>query len=235
MVGYNREDPKVAMNPSKPIVIAPSILAANFGSLETEIKDLSQAGADWLHIDVMDGAFVPPITFGDNMVAAAKRCSSLPLDVHLMINRPENHIAAFKTAGASRLTVHQEACTHLHRVLGAIRDAQLLAGVAINPGTPVTQVFDVLELVDLVLVMTVNPGWGGQKFIEQSLPRIEAVRNEIARRGLAVHLQVDGGITAETAKRTVAAGATSLVAGTSVLGQKDRRAAIAALRQAANG
>jgi len=220
-------------HPPKKILVAPSLLAANFGALDSEIKDLAQAGADWLHIDVMDGSFVPPITFGDNMVATAKRCSTLPLDVHLMINRPENHIDAFKAAGATRLTVHQEACPHLHRVLGAIRSAGLAAGVALNPGTPVTQLFEVLELVDLVLVMTVNPGWGGQKFIEQSLARIEAVRHEITRRGLRAYLQVDGGIAPETAKRVVAAGADVLVAGTSVLGQKDRAAAIADLRRAA--
>ncbi|NDC36900.1 MAG: ribulose-phosphate 3-epimerase [Proteobacteria bacterium] len=222
------------MNKSNTTIIAPSVLAANFGCLESEIKDLSGAGADWLHIDVMDGSFVPPITFGDNMVATAKRCSQLPLDVHLMINHPEHHIESFKAAGASRLTIHQESCPHLHRVLGAIHGAGMAAGVAINPGTPVSQLFDVLDLVDLVLVMTVNPGWGGQKFIEQSISRITAVRNEIDRRSLSVHLQVDGGITPETAKTTTAAGASVLVAGTSVLGQKDRAAAIRALRQASH-
>jgi ribulose-phosphate 3-epimerase len=217
---------------AKQITIAPSILAADFGKLDSEIKELEQSGADWLHVDVMDGTFVPPITFGDNMVAVAKRACSLPLDVHLMIVRPEAQIESFKNAGASRLTVHQEACPHLHRVLGAVKAAGMSAGVAINPGTPVHQVFDVLELVDLVLVMTVNPGWGGQKFIQQSLDRISSVRAELDKRNPTAHLQVDGGITPETAKLVVAAGANSLVAGTSVLGAKDRRAAIKMLRTA---
>jgi ribulose-phosphate 3-epimerase len=213
-----------------PVIVAPSILAADFGQLTNEIQSVQSAGADWLHIDVMDGSFVPPITFGANMVEIAKRSCTLPLDVHLMIRSPELHIETFKKAGADRLTVHQEVCPHLHRVLGSIRSAGMKTGACVNPGTPVEHLFSVLELCDLVLVMTVNPGWGGQEFIASTLSKISALSNEIKRQGLQTLIQVDGGIQSETAKKCVAQGASVLVAGSSVFGSKDRRAAIQSLR-----
>jgi ribulose-phosphate 3-epimerase len=211
-------------------IIAPSLLAANPAHYLSEIKDIEQGGAEWLHLDVMDGSFVPSITFGDNIVSMAKKGCGLFLDVHLMINRPENHLNQFKRAGADRIIVHQETCPHLHRVLGEIRSLGMANGVALNPGTPVESIFDVLEITDLVLIMTVNPGWGGQPFLPTTLRKISAVRDEITRRQLPTVIEVDGGITPETAPQCVQAGASVLVAGSSVFGKSDRKAAILALR-----
>jgi len=213
-----------------PIIVAPSILAADFGKLTSEIQSIQSAGADWLHVDVMDGSFVPPITFGANMVETAKRSCSLPLDVHLMIRSPELHIETFKKAGANRLTVHQETCPHLHRVLGSIRSAGMLTGACVNPGTPVQLLYPVLELCDLVLIMTVNPGWGGQAFIPSTLQKIADLKSEISRRGLSTIIEVDGGIQADTAKKCAAEGASVMVAGSFIFNAKDRGAAIASLR-----
>lgn len=210
--------------------IAPSILAANFGNLQKEIEDITAAGADWLHIDVMDGTFVPPITFGDNLVTLAKKTTKLPLDVHLMIVNPEKHLESFANAGANVITVHQEVCPHLYKTLTAIRALGCASGVSINPATPVENVFDALEVADLVLVMTVNPGWGGQPFIPGCLEKIKKLSAEIKRRGLKTRIEVDGGINPSTAKECALAGASIFVAGSAVFGNPDKAAVIKQLR-----
>ena len=220
---------KQAMKPGSTI-IAPSILAADFSKLGDEIRSVEAAGADWLHIDVMDGTFVPPITFGANMVSLAKSVSKLFLDVHLMIVNPELHIQSFKEAGANRLIIHQECSPHLHRVLGEIKKSGMSSGACVNPGTPVSTLYDALEVCDLVLIMTVNPGWGGQPFLPSCLKKIEQLKSEIVKRNLCVHIQVDGGINPETARQCRDAGADVMVAGSSVFGAKDRAALIKALR-----
>ncbi len=213
-------------------LIAPSILAADFGRLAEEIRAVEAAGADWIHVDVMDGAFVPNITIGPAVVAAARRATKLPLDVHLMIERPERHLAAFVKAGADVLTVHAEACPHLHRTLQEIRSLGARSGVAFNPATPVDALAHVLDVVDLALVMSVNPGFGGQSFIAAALPKIEAARRIADRAGRPIDVEVDGGVTAETAPLVAAAGANVLVAGTAVFGASDYAAAIRAVRGA---
>ena len=210
--------------------ISPSLLAANFSILGEEIASAEKAGADWLHIDVMDGHFVPPITFGECVVSTARSLSSLELDVHLMICEPDHHLESFRKSGADRLTVHYEACPHLHRTLGRIRELGIKNGVAINPGTAPELLFPVLDITDMILVMTVNPGWGGQKFIDRCLSKISVLKNEITRRGLDTIIQVDGGVTDISGRRCVEAGATSLVAGTYIFKHPDRADAIQSLR-----
>jgi ribulose-phosphate 3-epimerase len=211
------------------VLVAPSILSADFARLGAEVAEV--ATADWIHVDVMDGRFVPNLTIGPPVVAALKKVTSLPLDVHLMIVEPERWVDAFADAGASTLTVHAEASTHLHRTLQAIRGRKMQAGVSLNPGTHESVLDYVLEVTDLVLLMTVNPGFGGQSFIEPVLPKIESVRKRLDAIGSKARLEVDGGIKVGVAKRVVDAGADALVAGNAVFAEKDRAAAIAAIRK----
>lgn len=215
------------------IYIAPSALAADFRRLEHELQDVEKGGADLLHVDIMDGHFVPNISFGPFIVEFMRRSTSLELDVHLMIERPELMLQSFCDAGADRITVHAEACTHLHRVVGQIKDLGLKAGVAVNPATPLSVMEHIMEDVDLLLIMTVNPGFGGQSFIPAMLPKIRKLRNLLDERGLQrVHIEVDGGINEETAKQVIEAGANVLVAGSSVFGEADRADIIRRLRGA---
>ena len=216
------------------IVIAPSILACDFGRLSDEIRAVTEAGADWIHVDVMDGRFVPNITIGPRIVEAARDATELPLDVHLMIEQPERYIEAFVKSGATTVGVHVEACPHLHRTVAQIRETGARASVTINPGTPASAVEPVLGDVDQVLVMTVNPGFGGQRFIQGTLAKVEILRSWIRDRELAVALEVDGGIAEDTIASAARAGANAFVAGTSIFGAPDYREAIAALRQAAS-
>jgi ribulose-phosphate 3-epimerase len=213
--------------------IAPSLLAADFTALRDELASIEAGGADWVHVDVMDGRFVPNITIGPFIVEAVRRATSLPLDVHLMIVEPERYVEDFVKAGASTVGIHAETCPHLHRSVAQIREAGARAAVALNPATPAAAVEAVLGDIDQVLVMTVNPGFGGQKFIESTLPKIEQLRRWIDDRDLDVAIEVDGGIGPETIARAARAGADVFVAGTAVFGAPDRGDAITALRRAA--
>ncbi len=215
-------------------VIAPSILACDFGRLFDEVQAVTDAGADWIHIDVMDGHFVPNITIGPRVVEAVRDATQLPLDVHLMIQQPERYIDSFVKAGATTVGVHAEACPHLHRTVAQIRETGARASVTINPGTPANAVEAVIGDVDQVLVMTVNPGFGGQQFIAGTLAKVETLRGWIRDRELSVTLEVDGGITEDTIASAARAGANAFVAGTAIFGAPNYREAIAALRQAAS-
>jgi ribulose-phosphate 3-epimerase len=197
-------------------ILAPSILAADFMHLAEDIVACESAGADWLHIDIMDGHFVPNITMGPFIVEACNRASKLPLDVHLMIEKPEAHLEAFAKAGADHLTVHVETCPHLYRTLQYIKSLGCKAGVTLNPGTPVGALESVLHLADLVLVMSVNPGFSGQAFIPESVAKVKDIRKKLDALGSSAWLEVDGGVTHETLPKLKAAGATAFVAGNAV-------------------
>ncbi len=213
-----------------PVRIAPSILACDFARLGEELGAVEQAGADWIHVDVMDGHFVPNLTLGPPIVEAVRGATSLPLDVHLMIEEPEKSIPDYAKAGADTVGVHAETCPHLHRTIAQIREAGARACVVLNPATPAQAIDVVLPDVDQVLLMTVNPGFGGQRFIESVLPKVEAIRRAIDERGLKVDLEVDGGVARGTIAQAAAAGADVFVAGTAVFGAEDYARAIADLR-----
>ena len=210
--------------------IAPSLLSADFARLGEEVRNVIAAGADWIHVDVMDGRFVPNITIGPLIVEALRPVTQKPLDVHLMIVNPELYLEAFVKAGASIVTVHLEACTHLHRTLQEIKRLGASAGVAINPHTPIELLTEVLEEVDVVCVMSVNPGFGGQKFIENSYTKVANLKNMILKKGSKALIEVDGGVSEQNAKRLLEAGADILVAGSFVFKAPDPIAAIASLK-----
>ena len=211
-------------------MLAPSLLSADFGHLANDIEMLNKSNCDWFHLDVMDGVFVPNISFGFPVMEAMKQHALKPLDVHLMIERPEKFIPEVQRLGALVMNVHQEACVHLHRVLQQIRNAGMMSGVTLNPSTPVSMVEDVLEEADLVMLMSVNPGFAGQRFIEHTYEKVERLREMIDRRHLPTLIEVDGGVCRENAARLYEAGADVLVAGSAVFGAADPAAAVAGLK-----
>ena len=211
-------------------MIAPSILSADFSRLGDEIAAVEAAGADWIHIDVMDGHFVPNITIGPGLIASIRKTTRLPFDVHLMIENPERYIDDFAKAGADWITVHVEATVHLHRTIAMIREKGLKAGVSLNPATPLVQIEPILPDIDLLLIMTVNPGFGGQKFIEGSLPRIRQAKEMIRTRAPNALMEVDGGVTLKNLREIADAGAEILVAGSAVFGSGDYPATIGAMK-----
>ncbi|MBI4533941.1 MAG: ribulose-phosphate 3-epimerase [Candidatus Melainabacteria bacterium] len=213
------------------ILVAPSILSADFANLASELKRAEVAGADWIHVDVMDGHFVPNLTIGSPVVASLRQHTKLPLDVHLMISNPDQFLKAFAEAGSTHLTVHVEACTHLQRILSQIRLLGMKAGVALNPATPLDMLTYVLDDLDLVLIMSVNPGFGGQEFLQSTVTKVRALRQMLNNAGRhQVHIIVDGGINASTASKVIEAGANVMVAGKYVYGSADMSLSIASLR-----
>lgn len=213
------------------VQIAPSILAADFANLQGEVEMLNGSEADWIHVDIMDGVFVPNISFGLPVTKAIHQHAKKPLDVHLMIVNPEQYLQAFVDAGAAVLTVHLEACTHLHRTVQAIKNLGIKAGVAINPHTPVELLSEVISDIDLVCIMSVNPGFGGQKFINNSLSKVSKLKNLILSRGAHALIEVDGGVSSENAGSLVEAGADILVAGSFVFSSADPKSTIANLKR----
>jgi ribulose-phosphate 3-epimerase len=217
---------------ARPTLIAPSILSADFAHLADEVAVVERGGADFLHVDVMDGHFVPNLTVGPPIVESLKKVTKLPLDVHLMMTNPDAFIAEFAAAGANYLTVHVEACPHLHRTVQSIKEQGVKAGVTLNPATSLHTIEEILPEVDLVLIMSVNPGFGGQKFIPSCLPKVAAARQMIERAHSRALLEVDGGIKIENAAQVLSAGADVLVAGSAIFSSRDYAATIAALRAA---
>jgi ribulose-phosphate 3-epimerase len=216
----------------RPVIVAPSILSADFARLGEEVRAVAAAGADWIHVDVMDGRFVPNLTIGPVVVEAVRRVTDKPLDVHLMMVEPERYLDDFARAGADHLLVHCEpsATIHLHRTLSHIRDLGKVAGTVLNPATPLAQIEEVLDLCDIILIMTVNPGFGGQKFLPSMLPKLRAMRRLCDERGLDPIIEVDGGLSGGNAWEVIEAGANAIVAGSAVFGSGDYRKAIADIR-----
>lgn len=213
-------------------IVSPSMLSANFLQLQADVDFVNTSSADWFHIDVMDGTFVPNISFGMPVISAIKSAAKKPLDVHLMIVNPDKYIVDFKKAGADILTVHYEACPHLHRTIQAIKQEGMQAGVSLNPHTPVSVLEDIIADVDMVLIMSVNPGFGGQKFIPQAVAKIKKLKQMIIASGAKTLIQVDGGVDATNCKLLTEAGADSLVAGSAIFGALDRNAVVDALKNA---
>lgn len=212
------------------MIIAPSILAADFGNLQRDVEMVNQSEADWFHIDIMDGVFVPNISYGMPVLEAIKKHATKPLDVHLMIIDPDRYISTFKKLGSEILTVHYEACTHLHRTIQAIKNEGMKAGVALNPHTPVSVLEDIIQDVDLVLIMSVNPGFGGQSFIENTFKKVTQAKDLILKSNSKAIIEVDGGVTNQNAHQLIEAGATALVAGSFVFNSKNPTETIKSLK-----
>lgn len=217
------------------IMIAPSILSADFSKLGQEIRDVEKAGADWIHVDVMDGHFVPNITLGPMIVEAVSRSASLPLDVHLMIENPDKFIPAFAEAGAGFISVHTETCPHLHRTVELIKSSGCRPGVVVNPATPLSVLDWILEDIDFVLIMGVNPGFGGQSFIRSTLDKVHALKQTIVKKGLSTLIELDGGVNRETIAEIAAAGTDVFVAGSAVFGSPDYAETIESFKKAVEG